>query len=95
MLKQFIECINELCIFCGKYTAEHEGACDGCKWYPIKNGSYHRITPERQAMIDLAEDIRFGCNWCSCEDISNEVIYRCPFLKDDKCAIGDPTTWDI
>lgn len=23
---------NELCLHCGKYTLQHFGACDGCKW---------------------------------------------------------------
>ena len=23
---------NELCLHCGKYTLQHLGACDGCKW---------------------------------------------------------------
>lgn len=26
------ECINELCLKCGKYQEAHNGACDGCKW---------------------------------------------------------------
>lgn len=31
-----IDCINELCAYCGKYEWEHEGACDGCKWLRYK-----------------------------------------------------------
>jgi hypothetical protein len=27
---------NELCLKCGAYTQEHEGACNGCKWYGVK-----------------------------------------------------------
>ena len=23
---------NELCLHCRKYTLQHLGACDGCKW---------------------------------------------------------------
>jgi len=23
---------NELCVLCGKFKREHEGACDGCRW---------------------------------------------------------------
>lgn len=23
---------NELCLHCGKYTLQHFGTCDGCKW---------------------------------------------------------------
>jgi len=30
------ECINELCLMCGKYREEHLGACSGCKWYGKK-----------------------------------------------------------
>ena len=26
---------NELCLYCGKYSEEHLGACDGCKWREI------------------------------------------------------------
>lgn len=26
------DCVNELCLKCGKYQQEHEGACDGCRW---------------------------------------------------------------
>lgn len=33
--KRLKACVNELCILCGKYQHEHEGACDGCTW--IKN----------------------------------------------------------
>ena len=30
--------INELCLKCGKYELEHEGACYGCKWLSYKYG---------------------------------------------------------
>lgn len=23
---------NDLCLYCGNYTLQHLGACDGCKW---------------------------------------------------------------
>ena len=29
-------CINELCLKCGKYEIDFLGACDGCKWYGLK-----------------------------------------------------------
>ena len=32
------ELINELCLKCGRYQEEHNGACDGCKWLGIKRG---------------------------------------------------------
>ena len=25
-------CRNELCLHCGKYKHEHNGACEGCIW---------------------------------------------------------------
>ena len=30
------DCANELCLHCGKYHFEHEGACTGCKWLAVK-----------------------------------------------------------
>ena len=30
------DCANELCLHCGKYHFEHEGACAGCKWLAVK-----------------------------------------------------------
>lgn len=34
--KRLKACVNELCILCGKYQHEHEGACDGCTWLKDK-----------------------------------------------------------
>lgn len=34
--KRLKACVNELCILCGKYQHEHEGACDGCTWIKDK-----------------------------------------------------------
>ena len=31
-----LDAINEICLHCGKYTEEYNGACDGCKWYEAK-----------------------------------------------------------
>lgn len=28
----FRELRDELCLYCGKYTEQHLGACAGCKW---------------------------------------------------------------
>lgn len=28
----FRELRDELCLYCGRYTEQHLGACDGCKW---------------------------------------------------------------
>ena len=26
------DCANELCLMCGAYKREHEGACSDCRW---------------------------------------------------------------
>ena len=33
--------VNELCLLCGKYSLQHMGACDGCKWLEMRS---HRVT---------------------------------------------------
>lgn len=30
--EEFKAAVNELCRLCGRYTREHDGACNGCKW---------------------------------------------------------------
>ena len=38
---EFKTCVNELCLQCGQYKAEHLGSCDGCRWQkPRKTGGY-------------------------------------------------------
>ena len=32
------DCANELCLMCGAYKREHEGACDDCRWLPVRKG---------------------------------------------------------
>lgn len=32
------DCVNELCLKCGQYRREHEGACDGCRWQKPRRG---------------------------------------------------------
>ena len=34
----FHDCVNELCLRCGQYSREHEGACDGCRWLKPRRG---------------------------------------------------------
>ena len=34
----FHDCVNELCLRCGQYKQEHEGACDGCRWLKPRRG---------------------------------------------------------
>lgn len=36
--KDFHDCVNELCLMCGKYRDEHNGACDGCRWLKPRRG---------------------------------------------------------
>lgn len=31
------DCVNELCLKCGQYRREHEGACDGCRWKQVRH----------------------------------------------------------
>lgn len=37
-LKDFKDCVNELCQQCGQYKREHEGACDDCRWLKQRRG---------------------------------------------------------
>lgn len=32
------DAVNELCNRCGRCRDEHLGACDHCKWRPVRNG---------------------------------------------------------
>ena len=34
----FKDCVNELCLRCGKYHDEYKGACDGCRWLKLRRG---------------------------------------------------------
>ena len=36
--RDFHDCVNELCLRCGQYHHEHEGACDGCRWLKPRRG---------------------------------------------------------
>ena len=33
------DCRNELCLRCGGYRMQHQGACDGCRWHLEREGS--------------------------------------------------------
>lgn len=35
---EFKDCVNELCLKCGEYKHEHEGACNGCRWLNPRRG---------------------------------------------------------
>ena len=30
------DCVNELCLQCGQYHEEHNGACEGCRWLKLR-----------------------------------------------------------
>ena len=32
------DCVNELCLKCGSYKEEHNGACNGCRWLEPRRG---------------------------------------------------------
>lgn len=32
------DCANELCLQCGQYHNEHNGACDDCRWLKPRRG---------------------------------------------------------
>lgn len=38
--KELKNCVNELCYRCGDYSREHEGACNGCRLRPIREGKF-------------------------------------------------------
>ena len=38
LLKDYQDCVNELCHQCGQYREEHNGACDGCRWQKPRRG---------------------------------------------------------
>lgn len=35
---EFKDCVNELCLKCGEYKHEHEGACNDCRWLNPRRG---------------------------------------------------------
>ena len=38
LLRDYKDCVNELCYECGQYKQEHEGSCDGCRWQRPRKG---------------------------------------------------------
>ena len=36
--RELKDCVNELCLECGKYKNEHLGACDECRWKVMRDG---------------------------------------------------------
>ena len=39
-------CANELCLQCGQYRQEHLGACEGCRWLPVRKMEVDRDDDE-------------------------------------------------
>lgn len=37
--KELLQCRNELCLKCGRYTERHKGYCDGCRWKDMSKWS--------------------------------------------------------
>jgi len=37
MESELRDCVNELCLKCGQYRREHEGACNGCRWKDVRH----------------------------------------------------------
>lgn len=99
MLKLLADCIDELCLKCGRYENQHEGSCDHCKWFAIKSGD--RKKKMDQILLDSADDIKYHCNHSAClvydsDEYGNEYIrYMCIFYKNELCALDDPSTWNI
>lgn len=94
MLETLQECIDELCLKCGKYKNEHEGACKGCKWYEIKTyGYYHRKSKSASRfMLDLAQDLKFNCE---CEGECVHGSWTCPLFNGKYCKVYSPCEWII
>ena len=38
METDYHDCLNELCLKCGRYSEEHKGACDDCRWLKPRRG---------------------------------------------------------
>lgn len=100
MKQLLLDCVDELCLKCGKYENEHEGACDGCKWFAIKNGGH--AEKYEQFLLNAAYDIQTNCDGCcqhiATDDYGQEYIkHQCPFFRawDQTCLIGEPSSWLI
>ena len=86
MIKLLEDCINDLCYKCGKYEFEYEGACEGCKWYEIKENGYRATKKNKMSMKELAEDMKF---WCE----SGEGCDNCSVCYEGYCEVGSPCEW--
>lgn len=98
MLKLLEECIDELCLKCGRYENQHEGSCDHCKWFATKNGD--RKKKYDQVLLDCADDIKYHCENSCCQTHAHDeygdeyVSYTCPFWNGI-CVLDVPANWNI
>lgn len=106
MRKELHDAINELCLTCGKYELEHEGACDGCWWKQIKEDRMMRPQTHDGVMRDLVNDLMDMCGgdcYTEEEDDNGDFIitWRCPFLDKSSdpakadCLIYEPYEWSV
>lgn len=106
MRTELRDAINELCLECGKYELEHEGACDGCRWKQTKEHRMMKPQTHDDAMRDLVEDLMDMCGgdcYTEEEDENGDFIitWRCPFLDKSSdpvkadCLIYEPYDWSV
>lgn len=96
MRKELCDAINELCLSCGKYELEHEGACNNCRWNQTKEHIFEQVFNEAMeemrkpqthdgVMRDIVSDLMDLCGgecYTEEEDDNGDYIitWRCPFL---------------
>lgn len=106
MRTELRDAINELCLECGKYELEHEGACDGCRWKKTKEHRMMRPQTHDGVMRDLVDDLVDLCGgecYTEEEDENGDFIitWRCPFLDKSSdvfkadCLIYEPYEWSV
>lgn len=106
MRTELRDAINEVCLACGKYELEHEGACDGCRWKATKEHRMMRPQTHDDAMRDIVNDLMDMCSgdcYTEEEDDNGDYIitWRCPFLDKSSdpakadCRINEPYEWSV
>lgn len=106
MRTELRDAINELCLECGKYELEHEGACEGCRWKKTKEHQMLKPQTHDDLMRDLVNDLMDLCGgecYTEEEDANGDYIitWRCPFLDKSSdvfkadCLIYEPYDWSV
>lgn len=106
MRTELRDAINELCLECGKYELEHEGACEGCRWKQTKEHNMMKPQKHDDVMCDLVGDLMDLCGgdcYTEEEDDNGDFIitWRCPFLDKSSdvfkadCLIYEPYEWSV